>query len=82
MNKTLKVLNLNDCGIDTTVITHTAASLAHNACLTALNIGENILGSNNITGEGWVHLFKALCNNSSLKKLNISGNKLGMDGSV
>ena len=36
---------------------------------------------NDITSEGWVHLFKVLCN-TSLKKLDISSNKLGMEGSV
>ena len=80
VNRTLKVLNLcnNYCGIDTLVVTHTAAGLAHNASLVELNIGWN----STITSEGWVHLFKAVCNNTSLKKLDISGNKLGVEGSV
>ena len=82
MNRTLKVLNLNGCILDTTMITHTAAGLAHNASLAELNIGGNIFSRNNITREGCVHLFKALCNNTSLKKLNVSHNKLGMKGSV
>ena len=82
VNKTLKVLNLNDCRLDTTVITHTAAGLAHNASLVELNIGRNSFSKNTITSEGWVHLFKALCNNTSLKKLDISHNDLGMEVSV
>ena len=86
-NRHLKILNLNDCKLETTVITHTAAGLAHNASLVQLNIGWNsfnigIFNQNNITSEGWVHLFKALCNNTSLKKLDISGNKPVMEGSV
>ena len=74
VNKTLRVLNLNECELDTTVITHVAAGLAHNASLAELNIRENIYS---IT-----HLFKALCNNTSPKKLDISHNDLRMEGSV
>ena len=81
VNRTLKTLNLNDCRLDTAVITHIAAGLAHNASLGELNIEGDIFSINDITSEGWVHLFKALCNNS-LKKLDISSNKLGMEGSV
>ena len=82
VNRTLKVLNLCNCEIDTTVISHIAAGLAHNASLAELNIRGGYFRRINITSEGWVHLFKALCNNTSLKKLDISGNKLGMEGSV
>ena len=78
VNRTLKVLNLS-CGLGTTVVTHTAAGLAHNASLAELNIGRNNFG---ITSEWWVHLFNALCNNTSLKKLDISYNMLGTEGSV
>ena len=31
---------------------------------------------------GWKHMFKALCNNTTLKKLDISENKLRVEGSV
>ena len=79
VNRTLIVLNLNECGLDSTVITHTAAGLAQNASLVQLNIRAGIFS---ITSEGWVHLFKALCSNTSLKKLDISRNKLEMEGSV
>ena len=82
LNRTLKVLKLNRCKIDTTVINHIAAGLAHNAFLAELNIGGYIRSRNKITSEGWVHLFKALSNNTSLKKLNISYNNLGVEGSV
>ena len=83
MNRTLKVLNLIGCRLNTTVITHITAGLAHNASLAELNIGDiYFLSRNNITSEGWVRLFKALCNNTSLKKLNISFNNLEMEGSV
>ena len=78
VNRTLKVLNLS-CGLGTTVVTHTAAGLAHNASLAELNIERNNFG---ITSEWWVHLFNALCNNTSLKKLDISYNMLGTEGSV
>ena len=63
------------------MITHTTAGLAHKACLAELNIGGHILSRNNITSEGCEHLFKALCN-TSLKKLDISHNNLGVEGSV
>ena len=82
VNRTLKVLKLSHCGIDTAVATHVAAGLTHNASLVELIIGVGIYSRNNITSEGWVHLFKALCSNTSLKKLNVSHNKLGMKGSV
>ena len=82
VNTTLKVLNLSGCRLDTTVITHIADGLANNASLAELNIGAEIWSRNNITSEGWVHLFKALCNNTSLKKLNITHNDLGVKGSV
>ena len=78
VNRTLKVLNLSNCVLDTAVVTHTAAGLVHNAALVELNIAWNILS---VTSEGWVHLFKAL-SNTSLKKLHISYNNLGMEGSV
>ena len=81
VNRTLKALNLNEYGIDTTVIIHITAGLVHNASLAELNIGANIFNRKNMTSEGWVHLFKTLCNNTALKKLNISRNKLGMEGS-
>ena len=84
MNKTLKVLNLGGCGLDTAVVTHIAAGLAQNASLTELNIADIIVRAprNNITSEGWVHVFKALHSSTSLKKLDISHNNLGMEGSV
>ena len=83
VNKTLTVLNLSSCRLDTTVATHTAAGLVHNASLEELNIGGNIYSRNNIiSSEGWIQLFKALCNNTSLKKLDITLNDLGMEGSV
>ena len=82
VNRTLKVLKLSHCGIDTAVATRVAAGLTHNASLVELISGVDIHSRNNITSEGWVHLFKALCSNTSLKKLNVSHNKLGVKGSV
>ena len=82
VNRTLKVLNLCDCRLGTTVVTHTAAGLAHNASLVELNIGADSMNRNNITSDGWVQLFKALSSNTSLKKLDISCNKLRMEESV
>ena len=84
VNKTLKVLNLSGCGLDTAVTTHIAAGLAQNASLTELNIADIVVNAprNNITSEGWVHMFKALHSSTSLKKLNIGGNNLEMEGSV
>ena len=38
--------------------------------------------TDNISSEAWVHMFKALPNNMSLKKLDISKNYLGMKQSV
>ena len=63
VNRTLKVLNLSGCRFDTTVIIHIAAGLAHNAILAELNIAD-YSERNNITSEGWVYVFKALCNNT------------------
>ena len=60
VNKTLKVLNLNEYGIGTTVIIHITAGLVYNASLAELNIGANIFNRKNMTSEGWVHLFKTL----------------------
>ena len=84
VNRTLKVLNLSSCGLDTAVTTHIAAGLAQNASLTELNIADIIVSAprNNITSEGWVHVFKALHSSTFLKKLNIGGNNLEMEGSV
>ena len=94
VNKTLKVLRLSECALDTTLVTHIGAGLAHNTSLAELNVGEDniflrisitgaiIWKSNNVTSEGWIQLFKALSNNTSLKNLDISHNKLGMEGSV
>ena len=42
VNRTLKTLNLNDCRLDTAVITHIAAGLAHNASLDELNVEGDI----------------------------------------
>ena len=42
VNRTLKKLNMYDYELDTTVITHIAAGLAHNAYLAELNIGAII----------------------------------------
>ena len=79
VNRTLKVLNLSRCGLDTAVVTHIAAGLRHNVSLNELNIGWN----HSITSKGWVAVFKALCNNTALKKLDISNNNhLGMEGSL
>ena len=71
VNRTLKVLNLSGCRIDTKISTHVE-----------LIIGVDIVSINDITSVGWVHVFKALSNNTSLKKLDISHNKPGMKGSV
>ena len=79
VNRTLKVLNMFNCKLDTIVVTHITAGLAHNASLAELNIGGNILS---VTSECWIHLFKALCNNTSLKKLDIGDNQLGVKGSL
>ena len=78
VNRTIKVLNLSDCGLNTAVVIHIAAALKHNASLTELNIGWNC----SITTEGWVHVFKALCNNTALERLDISNNSLEMEGSL
>ena len=78
VNRTLKVLNLCDHGLDTAVVTQIAVAQRHNASLAELDIGWNP----SITSEGWVHLFKALHSNAALKKLDISNNNLGMEGSL
>ena len=50
VNRTLKVLHLSGCGLDTAGVTHIAAGLAQNASLTELNIADIVTASrNNIT---------------------------------
>ena len=78
VNRTLKVLNLSGCRLDTAVANHIAAGLVQNDYLIKLNIERN----GYITSEGWVDVFKALCNNTSLKKLDINVNNVWMEGSV
>ena len=77
VNRKLKVLNLHGCRHPI------AMGLAHNF-LTELNFGgfTYTAPTDNITGEGWKHMFMALCNNTSLKKLDISSNKLGREEAV
>ena len=87
VNRTLKVLNLHDCGLDSAVATHIAAGLSRNSSLAELDIGLNhslkLNGSTtSIPKEGCMYVLKALYNNTSLKKLDISGNSLEMEGSV
>ena len=84
INRTLKVLNLSSSVLDTVAVTHMAAGLAQNASLTELKIGDIAISvaRNNIRSEGWVHVFKALHSNTSPEKLNISHNKLEIEGSV
>ena len=83
MNRTLKVLNLHNCGLKTA---HIAAGLTHNVSVAELDISnvdkdEKEGQDEFITNEGCIHLFKALHSNTSLKKLDISY-KLGMEGSA
>ena len=78
VNKTLKLLNLSGCRLDTAVANHIVAGLVKNDYLIQLNIERNCY----VTSEGWVHVFKALCNNTSLKKLDINVNNVRMEGSV
>ena len=82
MNSTLKVLNLHNCGLETT---HIAAGLTHNSSLAELDISNVDKDEKEedefITNEGCIHLFKALHSNTSLKKLDISY-KLGIEESV
>ena len=84
INRTLKASNLSSSVLDTVAVTHMAAGLAQNASLTELKIGDIAISvaRNNIRSEGWVHVFKALHSNTSLEKLNISHNKLEIEGSV
>ena len=77
VNRTLRVLELSLCGLDSAVVKHFGTGLTRNASLSVLNISYN--GST--SPEGWVHLFWSLHQNSSVKNLDISGNKLEMKGS-
>ena len=78
VNRTLKVLNLSGCRLGTSVATHIAAGLAQNASLAELHFGRY----SGIASEGWVHVFKALCKNTSLKKLHISSSNVRFGVSV
>lgn len=60
------------------IFTHIAAGLLQNASLTGQNIGDNTISAprNNICNEGWVHMFKSLPSNTSLRNLNVIHSKL------
>ena len=78
MNRTLRILELSGCRLNTAVVTHIPAGLTYNTTLTELYLGWNGL----ISSEGWVRVFNALHNNKVLKKLDIRRNNLGVEGSV
>ena len=76
VNCTLKVLHLDYCGLNAAVLYHLATGLTHATGITELDI------SNNCTFQGrtdsWKQFFMAFHHNSSVKKLDINGNTLGL----
>ena len=77
---TLKVLNLNKCGLDTAVATHIAAGLEHNISLEQLDLSKNRLlaeGGSEAVGCAIERMLR-LC--ATLKVLNL--NKCGLDTAV
>ena len=67
--KSLRVLHLYKCGIDSYTIQCLANTLKTNTALEELK-----LCCNNIVGEGSSHLFIALTTNCSVKHLDLAGN--------
>ena len=69
VNRTLKVLKVWYWkSVGTPITTHIAAALAHDACLTELDIVS--LFKYRFTNEGCVHVFNALYKNTSLKRIS------------
>ena len=80
VNRTLKVLNIHGCRHSNALATPITTGLAHNF-LDFVDFTYTA-PTDNISSEGWEHMFMALCNNTSLKKLDISSNKLGREEAV
>ena len=69
VNQTLRILKLQDCGLNDVIAGHIATGLSKNSSLKQLN-----LKSNRITSVGAAHIFKSLEHNTSLKELDLSSN--------
>ena len=69
VTKSLKVLNLHHCGIDSN-----SAQLLSSALKVNSSIEELTLCFNNIRSDGSFHLFTALTSNSNIKVLDLTGN--------
>ena len=75
VNRTLKVLNLSDCGFADEVATYFSNGLAQNCMVQKLVLCSNQTGS-----TGAVNIFRSLENNASLKELDLSGNQQLAEG--
>ena len=85
VNRTLKVLNLSGCGLDSTsVLEHNTISKVdfYFANGVALNqsVRKVILCSNNIGSTGAMSIFRSLEHNTSLEELDLSGNRQLAEG--
>ena len=76
VNRTLKVLNLSGCGLDTTVVTSIFRSLQHNTSLEKLDLSwKSELGEGDSETVGCA-IERMLTVNRTLKELNLSGCKV------
>ena len=69
VNRTLKVLNLTDCGLTNELVSYFTNRLAQNH-----SVRKVILHSNNIGNTGAMSIFRSLEHNTSLEELDLSGN--------
>ena len=69
VNRTLKMLNLSECGFTSELASYFAKGLAQNH-----SVRKVILHSNNIGSTGTVSIFKSLEHNTSLEELDLSEN--------
>ena len=74
-NCKLKVLHLGSCDLTPAVLYHLATGLTHATGITELDISDNEVLDRS---DSWKQLFRAFHQNTSVKKLDINGNTLGL----
>jgi len=70
VNRTLRILKLQDCHLNDVIAGHIATGLTKNSSIKQLNLSDN-----RITSVGAAHIFKSLEHNISLEELDLSLNK-------
>ena len=71
VNRTLRILKLQDCHLNDVITGHIATGLTKNSSLKQLNLKSNRM----LTGTGAARIFKSLEHNTSLEELDLSSNK-------